>query len=295
MLITKKKRTFAHIFTTMQYSRVIFRVESAESFVQDVLTQQLADIGFDSFVNEADGSLTAYIPTSQYSRQALNNLLSEFPFGGVSLCNTELCEDKDWNAEWERNSFQPIQIGSECLIHAPFHKDLPQCRYDIIIDPKMAFGTGTHQTTSLILSELLKLDLQGKSLLDMGCGTVVLALLARKLGASPVTAVDIDTWCTENAADNCRLNNINDIEILLGDARLLEGRHFDVILANINRNILMMDMPRYATCLNKGGMLIISGFYEEDISILQAKASECGLALSQSNTRDNWAMMVLNK
>ena len=277
----------------MQYSQAIFRIEAKEEFVKDVLTQQLADMGFESFVDQEDQTMTAYIPSEKLNMSELQQLLEDFPFKGITLVSTERCEDKDWNQEWERNSFQPIMIGDECIIHAPFHKNLPTCKYDIVIDPKMAFGTGTHQTTSLILSELLKSDLQGKSLLDMGCGTAVLAILAKKLGANPVTAIDIDDWCTENAKENCELNDIRDIEILLGDAKLLQGRHFDVILANINRNILLMDMPRYKATLNPDGRLIMSGFYQEDIPVLQEKAEELGMKLDHTATRDNWAMVAL--
>lgn len=291
----------------MQYSQAIFRITADDSFVRDVLTQQLADAGFESFVVQPDGNLEAYIPSADLDITALNRLLNDFPFEGVSLSGTSVCEDKDWNEEWERNSFQPIRIGSDCLIHAPFHTNLPQCRYDIVINPKMAFGTGTHQTTSLILEELLTLAgedghssngtnlLQGKSLLDMGCGTAVLALLARKLGADPVTAIDIDDRCTENAKENCMLNGISDIEIMLGDARLLQGKAFDVIIANINRNILLMDMPRYANALKPNGMLLMSGFYKEDIPLLQQKAEQIGMQLVHTAIKDNWAMMRVMK
>ncbi|MBR1808443.1 MAG: 50S ribosomal protein L11 methyltransferase [Paludibacteraceae bacterium] len=276
----------------MQYSQSIFRVKATEDFVKDVLTQQLADIGYESFVEQEDGTFAAYIPAEKLSMTILRQLLEDFPFQGITLVSTELCEDKDWNEEWEKNSFQPILIGNDCIIHAPFHRNIPVCKYDILINPKMAFGTGTHQTTSLILGELLQTDLQGKSLLDMGCGTAVLALLARKRGANPVTAIDIDNWCTENATENCTLNNISDIEILLGDSRLLQGRHFDFILANINRNILLMDMPRYKEALNNRGRLIMSGFYTEDIAAIKEKAEELGLTMLYVKEKEKWAMTV---
>ena len=279
----------------MQYSQSIFRITAQEDFVRDVLVAGLAELGYETFVDNNDNTLTAFVQTALLSGTALQEFLDEFPFQGVTLLRTDLCEDKDWNEEWEKNSFQPIQIDNDCLIHAPFHKDLPQCRYDISINPKMAFGTGTHQTTSLILKELLTTDLKDKSLLDMGCGTAVLAILACKRGAHPVTAIDIDNWCTDNAAENCRLNDIHDMDIRQGDARLLEGRHFDVILANINRNILLMDMPRYATTLNPDGILIISGFYTQDIPALTEKAATLGLIVTSRQSKDNWAMLVLHR
>lgn len=279
----------------MQYSQSIFRINTPESFVRDVLVQQLADLGYESFVDNDDHTLTAYIPTAQLSGTALQDLLDAFPFAGVSLIRTVLSENKDWNAEWERNSFQPIQIAGELLIRAPFHEPIAGVRQEIIIHPRMAFGTGTHQTTSLILEELLQVDLQGKSVLDMGCGTGVLAILARKRGATPVTAIDIDNWCTENTAENCGLNGIDDIEILQGDARLLADRHFDLIIANINRNILLMDMPQYAKALNEDGTLLLSGFYTEDIAPLLQKAATLSLTLQHTRQKDNWAILSLRK
>ncbi len=277
----------------MQYSQATFHITAQEAFVQDVLVAQLAEIGFETFENHTEDTLVAYIQTDTFSEEALQNLLHDFPFANVTLQETALCENIDWNAEWEKHYFEPIVIGNQCVIHSSFHKDLPTCQYDIIIDPKMAFGTGHHQTTSLILTELLSMDLQGKSLLDMGCGTAVLAILASMRGAHPITAVDIDNWCTENAAENLALNSIENIEVILGDARVLEGKQFDIILANINRNILLMDMERYVSCLNPSGTIIMSGFYTEDIPMLEAKANSLGLHLSTHHTKDNWAMIVL--
>ncbi len=279
----------------MQYSQVLFNIKSEFNFVQDILTQQLADIGFESFSEDENGNLSAYIQTGIFSPDKLQDLLNSFPFDGVTHLQTTLCEDKDWNEEWEKNSFQPIQIGNRCLIRAPFHHIGHSFEYEVIINPKMAFGTGTHQTTSLILNRLFQLDLRNKSLLDMGCGTAVLAILARKLGATPVTAVDIDNWCTENAAENCQLNGISDIDIILGDSKTLCGRHFDIILANINRNILLMDMTRYCDALNTGGTLIMSGFYEDDVPVLLAKADKLNLKKVTLASKDNWAMLQLEK
>ncbi len=276
----------------MQYSQATFQITAQESFVQDVLVAQLAEIGFETFENPTEDTLVAYIQTDSFSEDSLHTLLAEFPFEGISLTETSLCENKDWNEEWEKNYFEPILVGDQCVIHSSFHKDLPACQYDIIIDPKMAFGTGHHQTTSLILSELIHMDLQGKSLLDMGCGTAVLAILASMRGANPITAVDIDNWCTENAVENMALNHITNIEVILGDARVLDGMHFDIILANINRNILLMDMERYVACLNEGGTLIMSGFYTEDIPVLEAKANSLGLHLMAQHSKDNWAVII---
>lgn len=277
----------------MQYTQAVFQITSELDFVKDMLTQFLSDINFDSFIDNDDNSFTAFIPTASFNKDALNTLLTDFPFEGINLLSIDQCEDKDWNEEWERNSFQPIRISTNCVIKAPFHKLNESFKHEIIINPKMAFGTGSHQTTYLILSTLLTLPLQDKLVLDMGCGTGVLAILSRKLGAKNVTAIDIDDWCTNNTAENCELNNINDIEILLGDAKLLDNKHFDIIIANINRNILLMDMPQYAKALNPQGLLIISGFYTEDIPILTNQANQLNLTTIATNHKDNWAMLVL--
>lgn len=279
----------------MQYSKALFQFMDAEDFVADVLTASLADIGFETFENPSPDTLAAYIPNNLLDTENLHTLLESFPYKGVELKEMVQCDDKNWNEEWEKHYFEPIVIGEQCVIHSSFHENPPKARYDIVIDPKMAFGTGHHATTSLVLSELLEMELTGKSLLDMGCGTAVLAILATMRGASPVTAIDIDNWCTENAQENIGLNNIHDMEILLGDASLLEGRHFDIILANINRNILLMDMPRYAACLSAGGWLLMSGFYTEDIPVLETKANELGMTLRAQRSKDNWAMIKLQK
>ncbi|MCM1035653.1 MAG: 50S ribosomal protein L11 methyltransferase [Paludibacter sp.] len=279
----------------MQYSKATFRFCNTEEFVADVLTATLADIGFETFLNPTADTLEAYVPNRLLNTDTLTDLVNNFPYSGITLVDIVPCEDKNWNEEWEKHYFEPIVIGEQCVIHSSFHRNLPNACYDIVIDPKMAFGTGHHATTSLMLEALLEMDLQEKSLLDMGCGTAVLAILATMRGATPVTAIDIDNWCTENAEENCKLNAIQGMEILLGDAKLLQGRAFDVILANINRNILLMDMPHYADCLPQGGSLLMSGFYTEDIPVLEAKAGELGLTLQKQRTKDNWAMITLQK
>ncbi len=279
----------------MQYSQATFLISAQENFVQDVLIAQLAEIGFETFENPTEDSLVAYIQTDCFDNAILTTLLQEFPYEGIELKEVSLCENIDWNAEWEKHYFEPIVIDDQCVIHSSFHTNLPHCKYDIIIDPKMAFGTGHHQTTSLILTELLSMNLQGKALLDMGCGTAVLAILASMRGANPITAVDIDNWCTENALENLALNNITNIDVILGDARVLEGKHFDIILANINRNILLMDMERYIASLNEGGKIIMSGFYTEDIQVLEDKAATFGLHLTAQHSKDNWAMITLQR
>lgn len=276
----------------MQYTQVIFKITNDQDFVKDILIQQLAEIDFDSFAEQDNEEMIAYIQTDLFSEQRLYALLKDFDFEGINIIKIEQCEDIDWNHEWEKNSFQPIEVGTDCIIRAPFHTISKDYNRQIIINPKMAFGTGSHQTTYLILSTLLELRLTDKSVLDMGCGTGVLAILSRKLGATPVTAIDIDDWCTENAKENCELNNIDDIEIQQGNASLLQGREFDIIIANINRNILLMDMPQYKQSLKADGRLIISGFYTKDIPILTEKAQSLGLKKIGEKSKDNWAMLM---
>ena len=227
----------------MKYFEITFTAQPCNEIVTDVLSALIAEIGFESFV-ECEGGIQAYIQQSLFDEEALKNVLADFPLPDTNITYSIFePEDKDWNEEWEKNFFQPIVIDNRCVIHSTFHKDYPKAEYDIVINPQMAFGTGHHETTSSILGELLDADLKGKSVLDMGCGTSILAILASMRGADPVTAIDIDDWCVNNSRDNIALNNIHNITVELGDASLLEGRQpFDVIIANINRNILMNDM-----------------------------------------------------
>ena len=257
----------------------------------DLFVNELAQLGYESF----EDNLTAYIPEHNFSREALDNLVNNFQYPGAKANGIELIADHDWNEEWERNYFQPIVIDDKCVIHSSFHTDIPKLPYDITIDPRMAFGTGHHATTSLIIAALLHMDLDGKQVLDMGCGTAVLAILASMRGAQHVTAIDIDDRCTDNAAENLRLNKINNVTVELGDANLLAGRLFDVILANINRNILLMDIPAYAACLTSGGQLIMSGFYTEDIQQLEHRLQQFGCHIAEISERDNWAMVRAEK
>ena len=278
----------------MEYTAVKFKFRFEEAFAADLFVAFLAENGFDSFENWEEG-IEAYIPSEDFSEDELVEKITNFPYQGVELLSVNAIPDQNWNEEWEKNFFSPIVIGDECVIHSSFHKDVPQVQYDIQINPKMAFGTGHHATTSLIIAALLEAELRGKSLLDMGCGTAVLAILAAMRGAAPITAIDIDTWCVENAKENSQINKIENIDIRLGDARMLKGMHFDVILANINRNILLTDMKTYASCLNEQGELYLSGFYTEDIPILEAEALKHGLKTLEYKEKNNWAMMRLVK
>jgi len=274
----------------MNYFEINFVIEPFEEYISDVLASELGEIGFDSFVPTEQG-LDAYALETAFDETKLKSLLADFPFEASIEYKVTQIESKNWNEEWEKHYFEPIVIGNECVIHSSFHKNVPKAKYDIVIDPKMAFGTGHHETTSLMIGRLLQMNLTGKTLLDMGCGTSVLAILAAMRGAKDIVAIDIDTWCTENSIENIAVNNIAGIKVLLGGAELLAGLHFDIILANINRNILLADMEQYAACLSTGGELYMSGFYVHDIPLIEAEASRNGLKLVDYQEKNNWAVV----
>jgi ribosomal protein L11 methyltransferase len=274
----------------MNYFEINFFITPFEEYISDVLASELGEIGFDSFVSTEDG-LEAYALENVFDEVKLKNLLDNFPFEASIDYKVTQIESKNWNEEWEKHYFEPIVIGNECVIHSSFHKNVPIAKYDIIIDPKMAFGTGHHETTSLVIGRLLQMDLQDKTVLDMGCGTAVLAILAAMRGAKDIVAIDIDTWCTENSIENIGVNNIQGVKVLLGGAELLQGMHFDIILANINRNILLADMEQYAACLSSGGELYMSGFYVQDIPLIEAEANRNGLKLIDYHEKNNWAVV----
>ena len=244
----------------MHYIELTCKLDSnAPELLSAYLINGLGDIGYESF-DENEKIIKAYIPENDYSEVSLDELLNEIPqeFGRISYEVLKI-EQQNWNEEWERH-FNPVLIDDTVLIKASFHQNLPQSLYEIIIDPKMSFGTGHHSTTALMIKMMITMDFKNKDVLDMGCGTGVLAILAHKLGASHVSAVDIDEWAVNNAKENLQHNSIKNFEIWQGGAETLTNNKFDVILANINRNILVNDMPAYANSLKKGGLLILSGF-----------------------------------
>ncbi|MBQ8673721.1 MAG: 50S ribosomal protein L11 methyltransferase [Bacteroides sp.] len=274
----------------MKYLAFKFQTMPCTEIANDVLSAVLAEVGFESFVEQADG-IDAYIQQTLFDEQALKEALEDFPLPDTEIAYTyEEAEDKDWNEEWEKNFFQPIVIGDRCVIHSTFHQDVPQAEYDIVINPQMAFGTGHHETTSLIIGELLEHDLTGKNVLDMGCGTSILAILARMRGASSCTAIDIDDWCVRNSLENIGLNHVDHIRVCLGDASTLADKGpFDVVIANINRNILLADMQHYAARMNPSATLLMSGFYVEDIPAIRAEAERNGLTFIAHREKNRWA------
>lgn len=265
--------------------------------VADVLAALLAARGFDSFEKRED-ELWAYCPEGAFHESELETLLADFPLPDVR-CSYSVArvETKNWNETWEQEAFVPIVLGDRCVIHAPADAGkVPACRFDITILPRMSFGSGHHETTSQLLEEILELPLAGKRVLDMGCGTAVLGILAAKCGAASVRAIDIDDWVCEAAKENVVLNAVPQVRVELGDASSLDGGgDYDFIFANINRNILLADMNRYAEHLAVGGELLMSGFYEEDIPAIRDCAENLGLSCRGHRERHHWVVIRFSR
>jgi ribosomal protein L11 methyltransferase len=251
----------------------------------DVLMAQLGEVGFESFIDTEDG-IKAYV---------LQSLDSEHILDTIDLMDNDLCDiafakadmpATNWNEEWEKN-FDPITVNNRCEVRAPFHK-ASGVEFDIVIEPKMSFGTGHHQTTHMMIQHLLEENVAGLDVLDMGSGTGVLGILAQMRGAAAVDAIDIDTWCYENAQENVERNKMDKVNVILGGAEQLAGKSYDFIIANINRNILLQDIPVYAKSLKSGGTILFSGFYEDDLEHIKNKCNECGIVYDSHLKKDNW-------
>ncbi|WP_298896911.1 50S ribosomal protein L11 methyltransferase [uncultured Psychroserpens sp.] len=273
------------------YIGYYFKVQPLQPAVE-ILIAELGYAGFESFV-ETETGVTAYIQKEEWNEYILDGvwILDSEEFE-ISFTFEEI-EQTNWNAEWEKN-FSPIIVDNKCSVRAPFH-DKPDTEYDIIIEPKMSFGTGHHETTHMMIQYILKNDFKDKSVLDMGCGTGVLAILTEMKGAKPIDAIDYDNWCYLNSLENVERNNCKHITVLEGDASLLLGRHYDIVIANINRNILLNDMETYVNTLNDKGVLFLSGFYNDDISIINTKCETYGLKHVETLQRNNWVALKFEK
>ena len=254
----------------------------------EILIAELGFAGFESFV-ESDTGVTAYIQKEDWTGQILENIsvLNSDEFA-INYERKEV-EQTNWNSEWEKN-FEAIQVDELVSIRAPFHED-KKLKYDIVIEPKMSFGTGHHETTHMMVQHLLAIDLENKSTLDMGCGTGILAIFAEMKGAKPIDGIDIDNWCYLNSLENAERNNCKHISFYEGDASLLINQKYDVIIANINRNILLNDMKTYTSCLNNNGVLLLSGFYKEDIPLINKEVEKYGLQLQHTLEKNNWVSL----
>ncbi|MFL0352137.1 50S ribosomal protein L11 methyltransferase [Xanthomarina sp. GH4-25] len=258
----------------------------------EILIAELGYAGFESFVETEEG-VTAYIQKDDWHDAVLEDIqiLSSGEFE-IHYSFNEI-EQVNWNQEWEKN-FNPIIVDNVCSVRAPFHEK-PDTKYDIIIEPKMSFGTGHHETTHMMIQHILKTNFEGKSVLDMGCGTGVLAILAEMKGAKPIDAIDYDNWCYINSLENVERNHCKHITVLEGDANLLKGNKYDIIIANINRNILLNDMETYTKCLNSNGVLFLSGFYKDDISVIEESCNKHQLKLVETIEKNQWvALKFLN-
>lgn len=277
----------------MKYLEYVFTPCPSDDTVQDVLAAVLAEVGFDSFVH-ADGGgepLKAYIRKDNLDEAALQAALADFPLPDVEISYTAgEAEDRDWNEVWEQNYFRPLVVDGRCVVASTFHKDVPKAEYAITIDPRMSFGTGHHATTAQMIGMILDHPMEGRDVLDMGCGTSILAILARMRGARQCVAIDNDEWCVRNSLENIGLNAVDGIDVRLGDASLLPSvGPFDVVIANINRNILLADMQAYADRMRPGALLFMSGFYVDDVPAIRAEAGRVGLRFAEARDRDRWA------
>jgi len=279
----------------MNYISYTFDIISKNLKIQtaiEILIAELGAVGFESFT-ENDNGVIAYIQKNDWHDNILDDIqLLQSEEVTISY-NVEEIEQVNWNSEWEKN-FEPIQVDGLVSIRAPFHEN-PNLKYDIVIEPKMSFGTGHHETTHLMIQHLMDMDLTGKSVLDMGCGTGILAIFAEMKGASKLDAIDIDTWCYENSLENVERNNCHHIQVFEGDASLLKSKKYDMIIANINRNILLQDIGAYVKSLNDNGTLLLSGFYTEDIPVILKETKTHNFKLEKQLERNNWVGLKLNK
>ena len=267
-----------------KYIGYYFTVTPIEPGVE-ILIAELGNVGFESFV-ETETGVNAFIQKEEWNEEILQELyiLSSDEFE-ISF-STEEIEQVNWNEEWEKN-FDPIIVEDECSVRAPFHQQ-PNTKYDIVIEPKMSFGTGHHQTTHMMIQHLLSADVKGQKVLDMGCGTGILAILAEMRGATDIEAIDIDTWCYENTIENIERNNCSHIKAFEGDVKLISGKKYDTIIANINRNILLSDIQYYVQSLSAKGKLYLSGFYTEDLDKITDECQKHGLEIIDFLEKDNW-------
>ena len=269
------------------YIGYYFTVQPLEPGVE-ILIAELGYAGFESFVETEEG-VTAYIQKDEWHGDIMNDIqiLTSDEFE-INYTHEDI-EQTNWNEEWEKN-FKPIVVDDVCSVRAPFH-DKPNTQFDIVIEPKMSFGTGHHETTHMMIQHVLENNIAGKSVLDMGCGTGVLAILAEMKGAKPIDAIDIDNWCYLNSLENVERNNCEQISVYEGDAKLLKGKKYDVVIANINRNILLRDLKTYIFCLNSNGVLFLSGFYSYDIPVIEEACNLLGLKLEKTLERNNWVSL----
>lgn len=284
-------------------SYIEFKIKTESEF-SEILMAELGEIGFESFTEDFDG-LNGYIPEDKFNKEAFNDILFKYQSLFEFSYESKLIEKQNWNAEWEKN-YPPIRISNQVLVRASFHEPDPKVAYDIVINPKMSFGTGHHETTSMMMVHQLEIDhffveyskkvggkveVQAKSVLDIGSGTGILAILAEKLGAKEISAFDIEEWAAENAVENSHLNHCKQISVRKGTIETEPLKQYDIVLANINRNILLRDINQYINYMKPTGTIIISGFYNSDQSDIETKFAEYNLIKEAEKTKNNWASL----
>jgi len=278
----------------MDYYEINIIMSPFSDDISEIVVAEFADLGCDSFVDIENG-VNAYIPKNVFNENAIKDTVASLEYISKINYSVKFIETQNWNAIWESN-FEPIVVNDVCTIRAPFHNNLPKTKYEIVIMPKMSFGTGHHATTYLVTEALLDIDVENLQVLDMGCGTGILAILAAMKNAAHIDAIDIDDWAYENAVENVLVNNANEkVNVLLGDVATISGKFYDLILANINRNILVADMQHYANSLKNGGKLIVSGIFTEDIDIVETEANKYNLTKTEEKSRNKWARIQFVK
>ncbi len=276
----------------MNYTQIGFKLTPDSQENREILVAMLENLPFESF-DETEEKLMGYIPGEDFDINEIDQVTELLPFSIEK--ELEIIPDKNWNEVWEKNYFKPLIIDGHCLIRAPFHTDYPKAEFELIIEPKMAFGTGNHETTTLVSNKILNFDLTGKTVLDMGCGTGILGMLASLKGALSVTAIDIDSWSYESTLENAKINHITNLEAFLGDAALLKEQQFDVIFANIHKNVILNDLPRYFEVLKPAGIIFLSGFYTHDMPDIKQKAESVGFAENSFDELNNWVVYIFNR
>ncbi len=274
----------------MNYIELSLKLTPYTSENSGIIIARLSEIGFESFSDE-EPFVKAWIPENLFTGEVQNFVKN------LQIKNTKvdgkhsLIKEQNWNETWEKNYFEPILIADKCIIRSTFHENTPKLKYEILIDPKMSFGTGHHETTSLMIEEILNIDVQGKTILDMGCGTGILAILSSQKGAKEICAIDIDKWSYNNTLENLQLNAIKNVHVELGDKNIIGQKFFNIIYANINKNVLLQDIPDYAAHIHQGGKLLLSGFYTNDFEDINKIAIASGLQLSNKREKNKWLML----
>lgn len=261
-----------------------------DSNLNDVIIAELFEIGFDSFQEFDDGFEGSCLKTD-FSAEAINEVIEKYPDTSLQVKEQEKV---NWNEEWEKN-YDPIEIANKCLVRATFHEAKPGFKYEIIVNPKMSFGTGHHATTYQVIARQMDLDHQGKKVLDVGCGTGILSIMAAKRGASEIISTDIDDWCIENSEENFALNQVGNVQLIKGEIGTVNEGSFDIVIANINKNVLLNQIGDYASILVDGGTLLLSGFYTNDVTDLEAEGRKNGLIKVMETEREDWAMLEMIK